>query len=986
MADNIDITASMGERTLKLKELDQMLANASEVLKQLTQYYSGSSSFLAEESILYTERTKTLQKELAMLQEYGRSTYLKEIEIKEKDIAKKAADALNAKLLQNMDAIKVLNSVSGPLSLEGKNYVEAYDEILKDSGQTVEDMITKIKDAGLDAGEARKLLEKNSKEATAKFGVLFVAALKKEAQAEGAGQDLETFAKSKKYLEDTVSLSKQLATNMLGVADYSNSLAMNLLKVPNAVGAMVKGFKEMLNPLNLGLNLVMKIASVTKDMIFSFDKMFAMYSKDGGLIEMDRDMLMTAGMALQKEGISEEVAGRVGASLHSMFADFSMLNESARLELTKTGARLETVGLSASVYAGMLNKLTNTLGKSAMESNAIILDLEQSSRELGISAKQMGEQFNTAFDKLSMYGLKGINVLKGLQREAKKTGIEMSTLIALEEKFTTFDNTAEFAGKMAAIAGKTVIDPVKLMMATGDEKIAMVRQALQAANIKDPRGIMFMAKGLGLSNSEVQALADQTNDKQDPKKSATSFQNVVQMSITLAEKFKNALKSLAVAVGPLLTVLGWLVSVVQAILGVWDGWLVKGPLIVGIIIMLARNFILLGKSILFAIGNLFFSGIGNAIKGLVRYAFGMKTLAAASATAVAPVAAVNTEMTATGPALASAGTGLATFSSIMTSLSAGAAGMLAFGAMLLLIAAGIWVLAQAMKGFAQAAGMATIEMWLTLAAGIALLSVAFFVFITVMSSALPLVGLAIPAFIMLTILLVMLAATLPGVAEKITPFAAGLIELGDAFVSFASSMISAGGSILWSPFRFVAGLTAFQSAIRGLSSAFSEANLDTMNAFNSVISSLMRLSQRASAFTVVANGIRQISSALSELNSLEALGLTAKLYALQQFSMQTGQGITQTVNAVAGLDDTKLANFEKLVTVSEKLVNVTKDSEVDKLASLINNTKEVINNNVKSGGGVGGEMTVKVMIDEREIGRVAVKYAREELLGGSLMK
>lgn len=954
---NDNFTDIIQERNLSLKELKSFMDTSKETLNQILQYYNASSSFLLEEKRLYSEREKSLQEELSLLKQFGRSTYFKEMEIEEKKIAELTAERVNKAITENMAAVEKLSKAKDSLEMTEGNYKEIYNETLKGTGKTIDDMIAMIESAGMEAGLAEKELIKNSEEGRDAFGVLYVAALRKKV-LEGEEVNLKNFKNTEKYLTNTYEVSKSLATNMLKINDYSNSLAMNLLTVKGAMTPMVRGFKDMLNPLNLALNIAMKIASVTKDMIFSFDRMNAMYSKEGGLIEMDKDMLMGAGQELQLEGISEEMAGRAGAALHSFYSDFSMLDETMRKNLIKTGARMEAVGISASTYASMLNSITNTLGKSAGEANSMILDLEQSSREMGISGKKMGEEFKSAFSVLSMYGTKAMNVMKGLYREAKKTGLEMSTLVALEEKFTTFDNAAEFAGKMAAITGRNVIDPIKLMMATDENKVSMVRNALQAANIKDPRGIMYMAKGLGLSNDQVQMLMDQNSEKQKPEVAAGGFQDIVKLSITFAEKFKNVLKSLAVAVGPLLQLITWVVEALQWFLSVGDGWL--------------------GKAV-----------IWSAAFGLITYKVLMLLSATSKMTAATIADAAAKEIQAAAAAKQAAAQSAATasstgFASAMTALASGAVGMLAFGAMLLLIAVGIWVLSQALRGFAAAAAGATLEQWASLALGLVLLSGAFVVFAAAMALALPLVFLAGPAIFVLGVLLTVLALTIPGVAPLLSLFAEGLTELGIAFVGFTWRMIKAGAAMLFSFGAFGKGVGAFKSVVSSLAGALNGIDLEAVSGFNTMIITLMNLSNKASALSLIAAGIRDISSALIQLNALEALGLTAKLSTIQDFTVNAGRGVVDTVGAVAGLNGEKIANFEKLVNVSERLVNVTKNSDTEQLTNLINSTKEVINSSVKSA--MGGDLTVKVMIDEREIGRTVVKYVREEVLGASNLK
>lgn len=983
MADNFDPTYLSAEREASIKELHEMLLKSSEVIKQIKQYYVGTNAYLDEEKKLFMAREEILKKELGTLQKFGRSTYEKELEIQEKRMAFDAASETNERINIMLNSLKKYDLQEADLKKEGVNVRAALEKIYTTDKETVDDMLTLLKEHGHDMPEINKLLESQSKDNADQFILTYINALKASAQHDGV-EALKAQQQSRAYVTDTFKMTKNLATSMLHVNDYSNSLAMNLLTVSGSVSSMLRGFKDMLNPMNLAMNLAMKMALITKEMVFSFDKMYAAYARGGGMIEMDKDMLMGASVGVRSEGISEEVVGRSGEALHSFYSDFSMLNEKARTELTQTAARLETLGVSASTYAGLMNTLTNSLGKTWQESNAILLDLEKSGREIGVSSKKTFEDWKSSLSILSMYGEKAQNVFKGLQREAKKTGIEMQTLLSLEEKFLTFDNAAEFAGKMAAIAGKNVIDPIKLMMATDEKKFEMVKSALQAANIKDPRGIMYMAKGLGLNPAQVKALMDTTSQQQAPERGAKGFQEVVQMSITLADKFKNALKALAVAVSPLLKVLGGLASVIQWLSSVWDGWLVRAAAIVfigykifGIWTKLIAAYRIAG-SVLGMFKAVSASTTAAEIAGIKAKsaALAQQTLIIKANVAVSKgLVAVQTVST---PAMAG-------FTAAMTALSAGAVGMLAFGVMLVLVAAAFWIFSYALQGFAKAAGMATLEQWFNLSIGIIMLGASFAVFAVIMSFVTPLLLFAAPAILTLIGLLAVLSVTVPSVAPQLIVFAEGLTVLGIAFVGFVFRMIRAGAAIALSFGLFSKGFKAFKGAVSSVSSAMKELSVETINAFNTMLVNLINLSSKSSVFATLADGIWAMVDAMVKLQFLMSAGLGDHLTALYDFSMGAGGGVVDTIKAVGSLDDSQIKNYENLVKVTERLVEVTKNNETDKVSRMINATREAVQQNSSAGMSMPKEIIVKCILKDREIAEVVVPLVRESVFGTSLL-
>ena len=100
-------------------------------------------------------------------------------------------------------------------------------------------------------------------------------------------------------------------------------------------------------------------------------------------------------------------------------------------------------------------------------------------KEIGISGTKMINDFNAASGRLAIYGEGNIKVFKELAAQAKATGIEMSSLLSISEKFDKFDSAAESVGQLNAVLG-TQLSTLEMINASDSEKIMLMKQEVQA--------------------------------------------------------------------------------------------------------------------------------------------------------------------------------------------------------------------------------------------------------------------------------------------------------------------------------------------------------------------------------------------------------------------------------------------------------------------------------------------------------------------------
>jgi len=167
-------------------------------------------------------------------------------------------------------------------------------------------------------------------------------------------------------------------------------------------------------------------------------------------------------------------------SLHGTFTDFTMTSESTRAQLGDTVAIMSQLGVSADVSSKAMQSLTISFGDTAETASRSLLELRAAAVDLGVAPAMLIEQFGSMGNRLAKMGSQGVDAFKDLARISKITGMELGKLIALTEKFDTFEGAAERAGMLNAALGGNFVNAMDLMMETDPAaRFEMIRDAIK---------------------------------------------------------------------------------------------------------------------------------------------------------------------------------------------------------------------------------------------------------------------------------------------------------------------------------------------------------------------------------------------------------------------------------------------------------------------------------------------------------------------------
>jgi hypothetical protein len=570
-----------------------------------------------------------------------------------------------------------------------------------------------------------------------------------------------------------------------------------------------------------------------------------------------------------------------------------------------------------------------------------------------------------SMEVLSSFGEKSKQIFKELAKQAKQTGIEVATLVGLEERFMTFDASAELAGKINAMAGRVVLDPMQLMLATGDEKQALIQQAAQSMAI-DPnnaRAVKYAANAFGISPGEFQKLI---GPKDDPERQATSLQEVIKMSISMGQKLRVILENFAVAAYPILFVLQKLVTWLAEGAVYLDSWLGKTAMVVLISGLMISKF-----SVLIGLFKGIAMGVVGAGKALLGFAANAGTAAGQMDSHVQAYKNAQ-NMAKGGPA---AGAGLMAFAQGLLVLSLAT---LAFAGAAFLVASAFTVFALGIMVLVKASNEASMGQMAELGIGLAILGAAFIGFAFEMAIASAFLAFGFPAFIALGGLLTMLALTVPTVAPLMSTFAKGLKDLGTAFRDFMGSMVMESGSGVWNAIKGFFGMKSSGSGfgffivtmgiLKDTLGSMPEGALDAFTAFLRTISSFVF---NSSPFAAMVQSIKEMISLLNSLPEEKLLNITS--------NMQSLGDVGEQVNSFKGVLEAVGSISSEKVSLVRDVVNTAKDyysstNEFAQTQSAAPQKQEEVELTVELDGQEIGNILIPLIQ-----GKLAAKYFQDTL-------
>ena len=583
----------------------------------------------------------------------------------------------------------------------------------------------------------------------------------------------------------------------------------------------------------------------------------------------------------RKFGATAKETSESAQVLFNTFTDFTIASENTRKSLTETSAVLAKMGISNQDFAKSIQISTKALGMSADQAAQDMLNLEKFAENLGVAPQQLAADFAGAGDMLAKMGQDGTKAFKDLAIVAKTTGMQMESILAITNKFDTFEGAAAQAGKLNAALGGNFVNAMDLMMATDPaERFGMIRDSILDAGLSF--GEMsyyqknFYKESLGLK--DVNELALMMSGNIDLMAGATqqSEQSMIDAAerardmATMQEKLNMAFAQMIPIITPLIDAFSKMTSFIA------DNMNVIKPMI-GVLIILASIIALV-------------SGVGTA-GGVAGLTLGLGILFDSVETGTDDLTLLGAIFEGIGDVFTFVGEAISYVSDMLGSLSDSINASIS---------------PEMMESLIGGAKFLGIVIGVVLVAAIG-----YLIFI--------LGGLIAPFAGTLAIILAIgaaiygLAVVLYETAFNPPNFLQGLIQIGEAFVGIAKSAME-----ILNPFN------AIERAIRGIGETFSSI-LGGVSSFFTAITD-----------PAGAENIAKIGKAISDVNVKSATAFTAAMTSTAAAGVAgtaraAVEGATETVNnLIFGSEKGKQGSQPQQITVNlmldrTKLATIVKE-------------------------------------------------------------
>jgi len=394
--------------------------------------------------------------------------------------------------------------------------------------------------------------------------------------------------------KNNVSKLKSLLKTMTGVSDGATSFVGNLFTLESGLMDLEKAVKDTFTPINILQSTIAKMEESTVDMVRRTDAAFASFNRvtaaGGSLNQVMFDAQYSAGAM----GVTVEGAAAATGALVTQMSNFTNLGSDAQKELIQTTAGMEALGISSDTTAGLIDVAMNSLRMSQDEAKALSNDLAKLSIGLGRPPAELAEGFRNALPTLAAYGKGAIKVFKGLAAAAKATSISTQELMSIfGESMDTFEGSAQAAGGLNQLLGGNLVNSMELLYATEDERIQIVKQAMDVTgrnfDMLDKYEKKAIAAAVGITDmNTANKLFGTSSEQVDHYTNTLDAMGVSQEKVneamlagqTLFQKFKAIIDGMAVMVMPIVNGLN---AMLDAILGLNDemgGHLIPGLAIV----------------------------------------------------------------------------------------------------------------------------------------------------------------------------------------------------------------------------------------------------------------------------------------------------------------------------------------------------------------------------------------------------------------------
>ena len=326
--------------------------------------------------------------------------------------------------------------------------------------------------------------------------------------------------RAKDFTEEGKNMAGVWASNIGLGKKFTDTIVGQTLAVITGTGGL-KGFAagllEVANFANLGTNAITKVSDASLKLLWDTDSAMVGFNKATGQLDRYGEEIRTLNKDMYDHGVSIADAGAAYQSMVKNVTDLNVMTKTERKSISDTTALLGEMGVSMDTTAANIQFMTKSLGMGAGSSAKFQRELFTLSKEIGMPASEMADQFKAAGPKMAEFGKQAGKVFKDLAVNARKAGMEVNELLDITGKFDNFETAADSVGQLNAILGGPYLNSMEMVMET------------------DPTKRMQMLSGA--LNKAGKSFESMTYYEKKSVAAAAGFKDVEQLAKTMANNF-----------------------------------------------------------------------------------------------------------------------------------------------------------------------------------------------------------------------------------------------------------------------------------------------------------------------------------------------------------------------------------------------------------------------------------------------------------------
>ena len=331
-----------------------------------------------------------------------------------------------------------------------------------------------------------------------------------------------------------------------------------------------KKMKELLTVKNLAAAGITKVAEATVALAVEQDAAAVAFNKSTGQAGEYTSQIQGLERSMFNAGVTSGEAGQAFADLFNTVTDFSNMSKGTQMNLAKTVAVLNELGVSSSESAQSIQFLTKVMGQSTTQAADQTREIFAFAQELGVSAAGMSADFIKMQPQIAALGDTGVQAFKDLQAQAKATGMSFDSLLSITAKFDTFAGAADQVGKLNAIMGGPFLNTLEMVAETDPaERMRKLSEGINASGLSFDQMSYYQKKAMtsaaGL-NSEMELamlMSGKLESARGPVKTQADFEKLADQTKefnTIMDEMKQFAMSLAVSLGPVVSAIKFIVD------------------------------------------------------------------------------------------------------------------------------------------------------------------------------------------------------------------------------------------------------------------------------------------------------------------------------------------------------------------------------------------------------------------------------------------